>query len=244
MSDALPGRLVVRAGNQEGRIVLDSADSSLSIRAPGGGLRGRLFPTANGCAVHMFDQGGRQFAYLGDFDKYGGLLLGGAGQFAGRIELFKGNYDRQIVLDADTGDITLANADCAEEFDVSDPAAEAGTVLVLDDEPGRLRPSDAAYDTRVAGVISGAGDYRPGILLDRKAEREGRRPVALVGKVFCRVEADSAPIRAGSLLTTSAKPGYAMAVVDRERAFGAVLGKALAGLDRGCGLVPVLVALQ
>lgn len=35
-----------------------------------------------------------------------------------------------------------------------------------------------------------------------------------------------------------------MAVTDRDRAFGAVLGKALAGLERGCDLIPVLVDLQ
>ncbi|HEX6183273.1 MAG TPA: hypothetical protein VFZ44_05130 [Pyrinomonadaceae bacterium] len=142
------------------------------------------------------------------------------------------------------GDISLDNADCAEEFDVDDPALEPGSVLVLDDEPGRLRLSDAPYDTRVAGILSGAGDYRPGIVLDRQPGREGRRPVALVGKVWCKAEAGSAPIRVGSLLTTSSLPGHAMAATDRERAFGAVLGKALAPLAAGVGVVPVLVALQ
>lgn len=244
ISDELPGRVVIRAGNNEGRILLDSADSSVSLRAADGSVRGRFFPTGEGGALQLFDFSGKPFAYLGNFDGYGGLALGGADRFPGRIALYKGNLGEQIVLDAETGDIVLKNADCAEEFDMSEPTAEAGTVLVLDEEPGRLRPSAEPYDTRVAGVISGAGDYRPGIVLDRKGPRAGRRPVALMGKVFCQVEADSSPVRPGTLLTTSAKPGYAMAATDRERAFGAVLGKALSGLESGCGLVPVLVALQ
>jgi hypothetical protein len=33
-----------------------------------------------------------------------------------------------------------------------------------------------------------------------------------------------------------------MKATDRENAFGAVIGKALAPLDRGRGLIPVLVA--
>ncbi len=35
-----------------------------------------------------------------------------------------------------------------------------------------------------------------------------------------------------------------MKATDRELSFGAVLGKALAPLNQGTGLVPVLVALQ
>ena len=138
----------------------------------------------------------------------------------------------------------LENADCAEEFDVDDPAVEAGSVLVLSNEPGRLRVSDVPYDTRVAGILSGAGNYRPAIVLDRKPDCEGRRPIALVGKVWCKVEAQSAPINVGSLLTTSSLPGHAMVATDRDRAFGAILGKALAPLTTGVGMMPVLVSLQ
>jgi hypothetical protein len=242
--EQLPGRIVVRAGNSQGRILLDATDSSIAVRAPDGGLRGRFIPSGQGCQLKLWDDDGKAFALLGDFDGFGGLALGGADRFPGRILLRKGNYEDQIVLDAESGDITLTNADCAEEFDLTDPDAEAGTVLVLAEDPGRLRPSDSPYDTRVAGVISGAGALRPGIVLDRRRGGAGRRPVALVGKVLCRVEADSSPVRPGALLTTSNRKGCAMAATDRERAFGAVLGKALAPLERGCDLLPVLVALQ
>jgi hypothetical protein len=157
----------------------------------------------------------------------------------------KNDKDKAVItIDGKAGDIVLENADCAEEFDLEDSAQEPGSVLVFSDEPGRLRLSDSPYDTRVAGILSGGGDYRPAITLDRKPNRKGRRPVALVGKVWCKVEAESAPIGIGTLLTTSSVPGHAMAATDRTRAFGAVLGKALAPLAAGIGSVPVLVALQ
>ncbi|WP_051381601.1 hypothetical protein [Paraburkholderia mimosarum] len=141
------------------------------------------------------------------------------------------------------GDILLLGADCAEHFNVADAKLEPGTVLVID-EGGDLTECKQAYDKKVVGVISGAGDHRPGIILDRQAATEGRAPIALVGKVFCKADATAAPIGVGDLLTTSETPGYAMRADDPNRAFGAVLGKALGKLDEGRGLIPILVALQ
>jgi hypothetical protein len=45
-------------------------------------------------------------------------------------------------------------------------------------------------------------------------------------------------------LTTSSVPGHAMKATDRERSFGAVIGKAMSPLEEGQGLVLVLVGLQ
>ncbi len=50
-------------------------------------------------------------------------------------------------------------------------------------EDGALRPSDSAYDRKVAGVVSGAGGFRPGIVLDKRADDDDRTTIALVGKV-------------------------------------------------------------
>jgi len=143
-----------------------------------------------------------------------------------------------------TGDIRLANADCAEEFDIVDcEAVEPGTVMVVSDE-GALQQSDRPHDKRVAGVISGAGDYRPGLVLDKRQSPHGRQPVALLGKVYCKVDAQYAPVEVGDLLTTSATPGHAMKAGDPLLAFGAVIGKALRPLKAGQGLIPILIALQ
>jgi hypothetical protein len=69
-------------------------------------------------------------------------------------------------------------------------------------------------------------------------------PLALVGKVYCKVDADPAPIGVGDLLTTSARAGFGMKATDSAQAFGAVIGKALKPLRAGQGMIPILVALQ
>jgi len=143
-----------------------------------------------------------------------------------------------------TQDIVLSNADCAEEFDVAALAgAGPGTIMVIGDD-GALHPSSQPYDRRVAGVVSGAGDYRSALVLDRRASSRPRSPVALVGKVCCKVDAQHEPVNVGDLLTTSPTPGHAMRATDRDRAFGAVIGKALQPLTSGRGLIAILVALQ
>jgi hypothetical protein len=160
-----------------------------------------------------------------------GQSVGGlAGQFQGDVEV--------------TGDIRLTNADCAEDFNIGvDLSVEPGTVMVLGDE-GALFPSLHAYDKRVAGVISGAGEYKPGIVLDKQKSDRNRQPVALLGKVFCKVDGQYGAIEVGDLLTTSPTRGHAMKVDEPMKAFGAVIGKALRPLTEGQGLIPILIALQ
>lgn len=146
-----------------------------------------------------------------------------------------------------TDDIILTNADCAEEFDfcADDCMLEPGTVAVIN-EQGVLRQSERAYDKRVAGVISGAGSYRPAIVLDRQLSSGAhpRLPIALFGKVYCKVDAQYGSITYGDLLTPSPTPGHAMKASDPAQAFGAVIGKALRPLQDGRGLIPILIALQ
>ena len=143
-----------------------------------------------------------------------------------------------------TGDIFLTGADCAEDFDLADPATTVpGAVMVLDDD-GKLRPCSVPYDRKVAGVVSGAGGYRPGVVLDKQGSRSDRMPIALVGKAYCNVDAGFAPIGIGDLLTTSLTPGHAMRADDPAKSFGAVIGKALRPLPAGQALIPILIALQ
>jgi hypothetical protein len=143
-----------------------------------------------------------------------------------------------------TGDVLLTGADCAEEFDaLGTQPPDAGTVMVIDAN-GALRESVDAYDKRVAGVVSGGGDYKHALVLDKRSSHESRVPLALVGKVYCKVDADHSPIDVGDLLTTSATPGHAMKATDSQKAFGCVIGKALRAVKEGQSLVPILVALQ
>jgi hypothetical protein len=69
-------------------------------------------------------------------------------------------------------------------------------------------------------------------------------PLAVVGIVPCKVTAENGAIRVGDLLVTSSTAGRAMKGTDRSRMLGAVVGKALESLDKGTGVIQVLVTLQ
>lgn len=183
----------------------------------------------------------------------GFIRIGGAGGAGGHLALYSSSakpadlHDlgkAAIHLDGQRGDIILANADCAEDFEITCPGeVEPGTVMVIG-EDGGLQPSEAAYDRRVAGVLSGAKNLRPGIVLGRKPSAQRRYPIALAGQVYCKVDASQEAIAVGDLLTTSPTPGHAMRAADALKAFGAVIGKALTPLRHGQGMIRILVALQ
>jgi len=137
-------------------------------------------------------------------------------------------------------------SDLAEPFVVSDatPVPEGAVVVIDERNPGRLRLSTEAYDKRVAGVVSGAGSLKPGLMLSQAGVTDEGVPVALSGRVFVLADAAGGAIQPGDQLTTSATPGHARKVMDYELARGAVLGKAMSSLETGRGLVLVLVTLQ
>ncbi|MER8995032.1 MULTISPECIES: hypothetical protein [unclassified Mesorhizobium] len=162
-----------------------------------------------------------------------------AALFVGNV-VVTGNID----VTGPGSDIRLLNEDCAEDFDVRDAQqVEPGTVMILGQD-GALEESNCAYDKRVAGVISGAGDFKPGIVLGSRPQSINRQPIALMGKVYCKADAHFGQIEVGDLLTTSPTAGHAMTASDRDRAFGTIIGKALGPLQSGRGLIPILVALQ
>ncbi len=144
-------------------------------------------------------------------------------------------------------------ADFAENFDVNVTEAaaltlkvEAGMVVAIDPaNPGKLQLSTQAYNRRVAGIISGAGGIKPGMMMSQAGTlADGQHPVALTGRVYCWVDATQGAIEPGDLLTTSTTPGHAMKAADAAQAQGAIIGKAMTGLKAGKGLVLVLVTLQ
>lgn len=137
-------------------------------------------------------------------------------------------------------------SDIAEPFDiVEDVTIMPGMVVVIDPHnPGQLTVSKEAYDTCVAGVISGAGGIKPGLTLTQETMFDGTQNVALAGRVYARCDASYGKIEPGDLLTTSSTPGYAMKITDYDKANGAILGKAMTSLNDGQGLVLILVSLQ
>jgi hypothetical protein len=138
-------------------------------------------------------------------------------------------------------------SDLAEPFDISSTKGDVsrGAVVVIDKaNPGHLKLSDQAYDAHVAGVVSGANGINPGIQMHQEGMLEGGENVALTGRVYVQADTSNGPIEPGDLLTTSGVPGHAMKVTDHTRAAGAILGKAMTGLEQGKGMVLVLVTLQ
>ncbi|MCS7190153.1 MAG: hypothetical protein NZ843_00975, partial [Fimbriimonadales bacterium] len=144
-----------------------------------------------------------------------------------------------------TAVLEITGADLAEKFPTTD-ALEPGMVVEIDpDNPGHLRKAQGVYNTRVAGVVAGANGLPTGIVLGNLEGSENHAPIAMSGRVWVYADATECAIEPGTLLTTADKPGYAMAVRDRDRAQGAILGKAMTRLEKGeTGMVLVLVNLQ
>lgn len=147
-------------------------------------------------------------------------------------------------------------SDLSEQFEINEVAnagnprsltpIQSGMVVSIDPtNPGELVLSSQAYDRKVAGIISGAGGVKTGMMMGQSGSiADGKHPVALTGRVYCWVDASNGPVNPGDLLTTSGTPGYAMKVVDHQQAQGAIIGKAMTSLKDGKGLVLVLVSLQ
>jgi hypothetical protein len=260
-----PGVLGISASGKQASM-LPAAAGVRGLDGAGGGVKapkssGVFGDSENGNGVYgssahwngvQGDSGSSSNAGVAAINRSGGPAVwgqssGNAGEFHGNV-LCTGNQTVQgthtvhgnVIVN---GDIFLSNQDCAEDFDVAEAGLDSGTVVVITAEGG-LRSCAQAYDRKVAGVISGAGDFRPAITLGREANCASRRPVALLGKVYCKVDATYSPVEVGDLLTTSPTPGHAMKATDPARAFGAIIGKALRDHRAGQGLVPILIALQ
>jgi hypothetical protein len=163
-------------------------------------------------------QGGTQVALFdGDTEHKGDINItshninvnsGDINVTSGDINLTSGNINV-----TSGGDVILA--DCAEHFDVlGGEEIVPGTVMAIDRDEA-LVPSYQPYDKKVAGIVSGAGQYRSAITLDNRPSQQGCLKIALMGKVYCKVDASYSPIEIGDLLTTSATRGHAMKACDQ-----------------------------
>jgi len=192
---------------------------------------------AEGIGVYGGSIGGKGIGVVGEAGS------GLAGKFIGNVEV-TGNINGHATSTITCFDVSLIGQDCAEDFDLAEgDSVSPGTVMIINNE-GALQACQEAYDRRVAGIVSGAGDCKPGITLGKRSSKSNRMPIALVGKVYCKADAQYGHINIGDLLTTSSTPGHAMKADDPLKAFGAVIGKALRPLTAGEGLIPILVALQ
>jgi hypothetical protein len=189
-------------------------------------------------------EAGGAYGYGGAFVAYGRHGIG----IHARGREYAGDFQGMVAIRSyGSGDVVIElgeGLDYAEGFDTSlETAIPPGTVLIIDPEvPGRLTVSLEPYDTKVAGIVAGARGLGSGV---RLGSGQHELDVALAGRVYCFVDAREEGVEPGDLLTTSSTPGYAMKAIDRARAQGAILGKAMERLQEGqTGLLLVLVTLQ
>jgi hypothetical protein len=134
--------------------------------------------------------------------------------------------------------------DIAEWVPASGDMAPGTVVTVSPSASNTVVPSQHAYDTRVAGVVSA----QPGLILGERAESRAR--IATTGRVKVRVDARRRPVALGDLLVTSDIPGVAMVSEPVEvggiaiHRPGTLIGKALEPLLAGEGEILVLLSLQ
>ena len=229
-----------RIGEGFDTIRFGDTTSLTSISIPNGGLcvdtDGQCTPVAGGIRVGI---GG----LLGTNQTGNHVLINPAGE--GFVGIGTATPTERLDV---AGAIRIRGADIVEGFDSSSgEIIEAGTVVSIDPTPGqegRLRPSSEAYDSKVAGVVSGAGGLPYGMSLAYDGQFGGDTKVAMTGRVYVKCSAEGGPIRPGDLLTTAALDGHAMKASDRDRAHGTVIGKAMSTLGGETGLVLVLVNLQ
>jgi hypothetical protein len=141
------------------------------------------------------------------------------------------------------GGTQQGGADIAE-FVTSCDSLHPGDVVEIDPYyPGQFRIAATANSSTVAGVIS----TDPGVTLGAKnaAGCAGKvePQLALAGRVPVKVTTENGAIRPGDLLVASSTPGHAMRAPASPMP-GTTIGKALSRLDKGTGIVDLLVMLR
>jgi hypothetical protein len=148
------------------------------------------------------------------------------------------------------GIFTSTPSDLAENH-LSDLDLSAGDVVCLDPHADRIIPTAKANETMALGVVS----TKPGFLLNDGAQSQElppgtlAYPVALCGRVPCKVTDENGAIRRGDLLTSSSTPGHAMKAApisveghDFYRP-ATIIGKALEAHDAGKGVIEIFITL-
>jgi hypothetical protein len=227
----------------------DSQGGAFAVYEEDGTLTTLLHNVSDAGVVSVRNSSGLELGYMWGRNS--------AGQTGGQIGLKNDLGVQTITLNADSagdGRITTqvlqitGGSDLSEQFDIKplDDELQPGMIVCIDPaQPGQLVTSTREYDKTVAGVLSGAGGVKTGMLMGHTGTAaDGKHAVALTGRVYCLVDATRGAILPGDLITTSSTPGYGMKVKNHKKAQGAIVGKAMSPLANGKGLVLVLVSLQ
>lgn len=129
------------------------------------------------------------------------------------------------------------------------------SILTGADEEGEearftaMAPYNKNTKLRVAGVISSA--ETASMVMGFREDGSQDRPLALRGRVLCKVDAGYGEIKPGDLLTSSPTPGHAMRaepIIEKDGrkiyGQGVILGKAIEPLKEGKGKILILVCLM
>jgi hypothetical protein len=143
------------------------------------------------------------------------------------------DYAEDFLIDdqaIEPGDVVSLKAGRPEFIERSGRAYDPELIGVISGRPGfvtgRSFDSLVAADAKLAaeGIAAfRAGDQAKGFaiqqqLVDKRDKRQ--RSVALLGRVPVKVDAQYGPIRPGDHLTSSPRPGHAMAMTQAGRSFG------------------------
>ncbi|MFH1128305.1 MAG: hypothetical protein V1699_02715 [Candidatus Omnitrophota bacterium] len=191
-----------------------------------GGLR---WDSVNDIVQIGTDTGG----YVLNLGESGSVGIGGAPRAADQLAV----YGRVSTNFPGGGTKQMFSFDLAEDIS-SRGDVEASDVVIIDARNNQcVVKSKKPYDSAVAGIVS----LSPAFHI---AMPDGKTPLALAGRVLCKVTTENGPINRGDLLVTSSKPGYAMKGDPGKIQIGTVLGKAMEPLEKGEGKITVLVTLQ
>lgn len=234
------------SANDEVLTMTDTLRVGIGTTSPGAKLDVRNNDTSN--ALYSVNYGNGRAATFQTFANNANTVyvISGSTTHAAVYIQNTGGTALQVNGGAQVDILEITGADMAEKFPVREDA-EPGMVMMIDaDHPGQLCLAQGAYNRRVAGVVSGAGNLPVGAILGNlDGDKTVGQPIALSGRVWVWCDAGTHAIEPGDLLTTAERPGHAMAVTDHARAHGAVIGKAMTALAQGeVGLVLVLVNLQ
>jgi hypothetical protein len=253
-----PAHAAVYGNNAEGTAIAGRSPKHIGVYSEGGGA-GHDHPafkaasTNVGCGIasYMVNNSGCPTA---EFDQLGGgrvldLQNGGTGSGGGSgdfIAAFNKDASPQLKFRVGgKGDVWTRDGyyTISQDFAEMLPAVDGlapGDVLIIGPD-GKLARSSEPFQTSVAGVYSTA----PGLVggMPETGPVPGSIPLAMTGIAPVKVSAENGAIRPGDLLVTSATAGHAMKAGPNPPQ-GAVIGKALAPLTGGAGVIKMLATLQ
>lgn len=149
-------------------------------------------------------------------------------------------FDGQVNLNPSAANNNENPANIVEYFE-SDEAEyiSTGDIVIASHEGAcKIGRTQKAYDTRVCGIVSG----NPAVVINNTDKTNNIYPIALSGKILCKVDARENPIMPGDLIVTASTPGCGMkGQIDSFEKVGSVIGKALEPLKEGIGTISVLI---